>query len=73
MEYKVIKKFYDPFLQRRVMPNETIEIPKERLENYKPYIQYETAKVELVEEEKPIIDALKVTERPKKRRWGKWL
>lgn len=38
MKIKAIKRFYDPFLKRHVLPNEVIEISKEHLSGYKPYI-----------------------------------
>lgn len=38
MKVKAIKRFYDPFLRRHVVPNEEIEIKPEHLSGYKPYI-----------------------------------
>ena len=61
MEYKVLKKFYDPFKQRRIVAGETIEIPEKHLEGYLPYIQgIETATPEIVEIKKiPTIEEAK--------------
>jgi len=59
MKYKVMKRFYDPFLNRRVMPGETVEIQEKYLKGYTPYIEASEPK------EKAII------EKPKKKRGDK--
>lgn len=72
MDYKVIKKFFDPFLQRRVHPGETVDVEDKHLEAYKPYVEIPSALKE-VEKKAPAIEEamaappMQVTERPKKR------
>lgn len=39
MKYRVIKKFYDPFLCRRVEVNEYVDVKDEHLEGYKGYVE----------------------------------
>ena len=78
MKYEVIKKFYDPFLQRRVMPGESIEVKNKHIEGYKGYIEIPGApKEKAIEEKRVTIEeamaapAMKITERPKKKDKGK--
>ena len=77
MKYKVSKKFFDPFLQKRMAVGDMVEVTNEHLESYRPYIEIPGApKEEVVEKKAPTIEEAKavppmlVTERPKKKAKG---
>ena len=73
MKYKVTKKFFDPFSQKRMAQGDMVEVADEHLENYRPYIEIPGApKEKAIEKKPPTIEEAKaappmqVTERPKK-------
>ena len=70
----VVKKYFDPFEQRRKYPGEIVEIPDDYLPSYKAYVSDTNAKTvepqKVVEE---IIDpkdykSLEFIERPRKKK-----
>lgn len=74
MKYKVIKKFFDPFMQKRMAPGDTVEVADKHLDAYKECIEIPGApKEKEIEQKAPTIEeakaapAMKITERPKKK------
>jgi len=63
--YKVIKKFYDPILARRVVAGEVIEISDVDIAGYIPYVQKIETSINQQEVEERRTPAIKTTTKKK--------